>query len=112
MGTLASLFGSVLLLFLILSGLLLVVAPALGRRMLQKTALGAGLFFLLLSALSLARELIHSINPLRFILGIILVSTLAYFVRERRLVRAERHDGPRPVERLPVMPQHIRGDDE
>ena len=63
MGTLISLFGALLLFFLTLSGLLLIVAPALGRRMLHKTAVFAGLFIVLLVALNVLWQMVHSINP-------------------------------------------------
>jgi hypothetical protein len=110
MGALVSLFGCVLLLLLTLSGLLLIVAPTLGKRILQKTAAGAGLLFLLLCALNLVWQLLRSINPLLFILGVTALSTVAYFVRERLIGAPQRRDGPHPVERTPVMPRHIPGD--
>jgi hypothetical protein len=80
--------------------------------MLQKTAAGTGLFFVLLCALNFVWELLRSINPLLFILGVTAVSTVAYFLRERRLGHSKRRDAPRHVERSPVMPQHMPGDDE
>jgi hypothetical protein len=110
--TLISLFGAILLLLLTLSGLLLIVAPALGRRVLQKTATFAGMFFVLLVALNALWQMLRSLNPLLLILGVIAISTLAFFVRERRLRGHARHGGPRHAERTPVMPHHISGEDE
>jgi hypothetical protein len=112
MGTFVSLFGSLLLFSLTLSGLLFIVAPPLGRRVLQKTAKFAGLFFVLLIALNTLWQLLRSLSPLLLIVGMFTVSTLAFFVRERRLHGHARHDGPRHAERTPVMPHHISGDDE
>jgi hypothetical protein len=46
MSTLISLFGSLLLLGLTAGGLLLIVAPDLGRKLLKKVGIAAGLFLL------------------------------------------------------------------
>ena len=46
MSTLFSLFGSLLLLGLTITGLVLMVAPALGRQLLKNTGIAAGLFLL------------------------------------------------------------------
>lgn len=110
--TLTSLFGAILLLLLTLSGLCLIVAPALGRRMLQKTAGFAGLLFALLIALNIVRQVLRSLNLVLLILGVIAASTLAYFIRERRVHGHARQDGPRHAERTPVMPHHVNGEDE
>ena len=107
-----SVFGALLLLFLTLSGLLLIVAPPLGRRMLHKTAAFVGLSFVLLFALNLLWELLRSINPLLLILGLMALSPLAYFIRERRLGQSNGRTERRHSERSPVMPQHIAGDDK
>ena len=112
MGTLICLLGALLLLFLTLSGLLLIVAPALGWRMLHKTAAFAGLSLALLCALNFVWGILLSINPLLVVLGLTAVSTVAYFVRERRLGHSKRHDGSRHAERSPVMPQQVGGGDE
>jgi uncharacterized protein YjeT (DUF2065 family) len=112
MATLVQFFGSLLSMALILAGLLLMVAPPLGRRMLQRTAAIAGLFLMFLFALNAVWGLVRSLNPIVLILGATSVSTLAYFVRERRLGHPERRDGARHAERSPVMPQHIGGEDK
>jgi hypothetical protein len=46
MATLFSLFGSLALMGLVISGLLLMVAPAWGRELLKRTAAAIGLFLL------------------------------------------------------------------
>jgi len=46
MSTILSLFGSLLLLGLAISGLLLMVAPGLGRQLLKRVGIAAGLFLL------------------------------------------------------------------
>jgi hypothetical protein len=112
MGALVSLFGALLLLSLTLSGLLLIVVPPLGRRMLHKTTVFAGGFVLFLFALNVFWQMVPSINPLLLILGVAALSSLAYFVRERRLGNSRRRDGTLRSERSPVMPQHTAGDDE
>ncbi len=106
MDILNTLFGSIMLLLLTLSGLLLIVAPPLGRRLLQNTVAFAALLFMLLVGLNTLWQIVRSINPLALLFGTAAVSTLAYFVRERRLGRSERREGSRHTERSPVMPQH------
>jgi hypothetical protein len=112
MGTLVSVFGALLLLFLTLSGLLLMVAPALGWRMLRKTVAFAGLSLLLLFALNFVLGILRAINPLFLILGLIVVSSLAYLIRERGLNHSKHTDSRRHNERTPVMPQQMTGDEE
>jgi len=112
MGTLISLFGVVLLFLLIWAGLLLIVMPALGQRLLRRTAVFVGLFLIFLVSFNLLWGLLRSINPFALVLSVAVLSPLAYFVRERRIGAAKRHDGTHPVERTPVMPRHIPGDDQ
>jgi hypothetical protein len=112
MDMLVSLFGSVLVSLLILSGVLLMVAPALGGRILTKTAAFVGLFFILLFVISLVRDFLSSTSPLFLVLGFTAVSALAFWVRQRSLSSLRRRDGPHVVERSPVMPRHIPGDDQ
>ena len=94
MDSLLSLFGSVLLLFLTLSGLLLIVAPEMGRRLLKKTAavFGALLLGLVLIQIFLATMLHpHIGNAIAFWT----VSVLAYVYCEyhRRRKHADRPPG-------------------
>jgi hypothetical protein len=112
MSTLVSLFALGSPLLLTLFGLFLMVAPPLGRRILQKTAALAGLFFVFFFALNLVWNLLRSINPLLLIVGVTAVSSVSYFVRERRLRHPARSDGARHAERSPVMPDHIGREDE
>ena len=85
MDTLFSLFGVVLLFLLILSGLLLIVAPAVGQRLLRKTATFAGLFFVLIIAFNLIWGFIRSIDSIAPILAFAVLSLVAYLVREHRI---------------------------
>jgi hypothetical protein len=110
MGTLISLFGVVLLFFLILSGLLLIVAPAVGQRLLRKTATFTGLFLVLIIAFNLIWGFIRSIDSIAPILAFAVLSLVAYLVREHRIGAGKRSERPHPVERTPVMPRHIPGD--
>jgi hypothetical protein len=55
---------------------------------------------------------LRSISPLLSVLGVAAASIVAYFVREYRLGHSKLRDGPRHVERSPVMPRHIPGDDQ
>ncbi len=112
MGIIVQLFGSLVFLTLVVAGLLLIVVPSLGWRILKKVAPLAGISLLLLTALNIVWNFLRSINPILLILGVAALSIAAYFIREYPKARLSRHDADRHGERIPVMPQHIAPEDE
>lgn len=56
-------------------------------------------------------QLVHAANSFALLLAAALVSTLAYFIRERRLGHPAHRDEFRHAERTPVMPQYIPDED-
>jgi hypothetical protein len=107
MGALVSLFDSVLLLFLSLSGLFVIVAPEIGRCLLKKAAaiFGAVLLGLVLIQTFLATMLhLHIGNAIAFWT----VSILAYLYCEyhRRRNHADRQHGT-SAERERVDARHV-----
>jgi len=109
MAILIQIFAPLLLLALMIAGLLLIVAPRYGGRMLKKTAAFTGLFVL---GIVLLNQLLHAISPVTLVLGAAAVSGLAYFVREHRLGRRVPREGLRYAERTPVIPQHVNEEGE
>ena len=107
MDSLVSLFGSVLLLLLSLSGLLLIVAPEMGRGLLKKTA---AVFVALLVGLVLIQTFLATLLHLRIGTAIAfwMVSILAYLYCEYH--RPRNHGNRQPgttVERERVDARRI-----
>lgn len=112
MDTLLCFLGSLLLLSLAVSGLLFIVAPPVGRHLLQKTAAITVGMVIVLCALSIVWNAVRGISSIALLLAATVISTIAYFIREYRLHGHARRETPRHNERTPVMPHHLRGGDQ
>ena len=93
---------------LIASAFFYLFAPEAATRFLGSTGTSVVAVLFALVALD---QLVRASNSFALLLGAALVSTLAYFVRERRLGRPARHHEFRHTERTPVMPQYMPDED-
>jgi hypothetical protein len=97
---LSSLFACLLFFSIVVAGLVMMVAPPLGKRLLKNIAIAAGIFILGYICLCAV------CSPGFGMLMLLLASVTAYFIREGR---GNRHE--RPVqrqnwaERTPVLPR-------
>lgn len=85
-----------------------VFATAETQRFLKTAVAAAGLVFFVLVAVC---DLAHAAGLFGFILLVLAISPVAYLVRAHRRRQPERPPRLRGVERTPVMPRHIPGDD-
>jgi chromate transport protein ChrA len=104
-------FGSLLTLALVATGLLFIVAPSIGRRMLQYTATSAGISLIVLVILNSVLTVLSS-HPFVLVLIAVVVCTTAYVIRERRMQHPKRGEGMRHAERTPIIPTYIGGGDD
>ena len=91
---------------LIGAGLGYVFAPAASQQLLKTTAISLGMLVCFLFVVSgLARE-----HPVGFVLAILVLSPVAYVVRERRLRQPDKRV-LHGIERTPMMPRQISDED-
>jgi Ca2+/Na+ antiporter len=100
---LSNMIGAVAALGLIVAALVYMVSPKQGGEILERLAL-----FLVgaLLGLCLLRQFVASIGPLSFLLMGVVMSILAYFIREARRDRPQRQVNHRGAERTPILPHH------
>lgn len=94
-------------LVLVAAALIYLFNPAVAKKVIKASAVWLGVLLGCLMALSyLVQE-----HPIAFAVSILIVSPIAYIVRERRAVKSVRQRSSGPLERTPVAPKHFRGDD-
>lgn len=93
---------------LIGGSLVYVFAPAATQRFLKTVAVSLGMLIFLLF---IARELTHAAHPFGIFLATMGISLAAHFIRAHRHRRPERPKRLRGVERTPVMPRQVPGDE-
>lgn len=91
-----------------MSGFVFIFAPDVAQRLLKSLGVTLGVVLFLFLGFD---DLIHATSGVALTLVGAAVSTLAYFIRERRLGRPAHRDAPRHAERTPVMPQYIPDED-
>jgi hypothetical protein len=83
-----------------------VFAPAETQRLLRTVGTAAGLILFVLLAVA---NLAHDAGPFAFMVAMVVVSSVAYFVRARRMRHPERPKRLGGAERKPVIPRNIPG---
>jgi hypothetical protein len=102
-----SIIGIVGALVLIGAGFGYVFNPAAARKCIKTAGMWLGT---LVGCLIAASELTR-VHPFGVLLAVLMVSPVAYLVRERRRRRSERPRKTGAMERTPVAPRQVREDD-
>ena len=102
-----SILGLVAAIVFVVAGLSFVFNPNAAKRLLALAASRLGVLFAMAIVLS---ELIR-MHPAGIVIGLLLVSPVAYFVRERRRPHAARPQKVCGRERMPIAPRPIREDE-
>lgn len=100
---LSNMIGAVAALGLIVAALVYMMSPKQGGEMLERLAtflVGA------LIGLCLLRQFAACIGPMSFLLLAVVISIVAYFIREARRDRPLRRANHRGAERAPILPHH------
>lgn len=109
MNVLLSIIGLIGALVMIAAGFEYVFDPAGAKKLMKTAAMWLGTVLGCLIALA---ELTGA-HPFGFLLTVLMISPVAYVVRERRLRHREHPQKirPRAMERTPVAPRHVREDE-
>jgi Ca2+/Na+ antiporter len=86
MAAILSVVGSLAVLALVVCGLLFIVAPQYGWKALKKAGT---MFLVLLVTIVFASTFIHAVHLSALLVALIVMSPVAYFIREKRLRRPE-----------------------
>lgn len=92
---------------LVAATLIYLFNPAVAKKVVKASAAWLGILLGCLVALSYVVQE----HPIAFAVSILIVSPIAYIVRERRAVKSIRERSSGAIERTAVAPKHFRGDD-